>query len=293
MDDELEQPGNTQDSAIDDAGGENHNQTGDDHLNQDHSDDSDSEEQPEEEDEELEVGGKRIALPKSIAETLKSERLMQADYTRKTQEVAEDRKAAQAEREQVREQARVNQQFIAEIAELTVIDKQLAELKKIDLSQYVDDDSVGVQRVMLQIQQLESARNEAANKVTQKQQQFALDEQQSFARQVQEAGAYVAREIPNWSLERDSQLQKYVQTNGIPEKALAPLLVKHPALFKILDKAEKFDRLEKNRANKTAPTPPPAPVTRVTAAKPAAKSEANMSTAEWMAHREAQLRKKR
>ena len=293
MDDDLEQPGSTQDSATDNAGGENHTQTGDDHLNQDHSDDSDSQEQPEEEDEEIEVGGKRIALPKSIAETLKSERMMQADYTRKTQEVAEDRKAAQAEREQVREQTRVNQQYIAEIAELTMIDRQLADLKKIDLSQYVDDDPVAVQRAMLQIQQLESARNEAANKVTQKQQQFALDEQQSFAKQVQEAGAYVAREIPDWSIDRDKQLEKYVQSNGIQREALAPLLLKHPALFKILDKAEKFDRLEKNRTNKTALTPPPAPVTRVTAAKPAAKSTANMSTAEWMAHREAQLRKKR
>ena len=293
MDDELEQPGSNQDSATDNAGGENHNQTGDDHLNQDRTDDTDSQEQTEEEDEEIEVGGKRFALPKSVAETLKSERLMQADYTRKTQEVSEHRRVVETEREQVREQARVNQQFIAEIAELTVIDRQLADLKKIDLSQYVDDDPVAVQRAMLQIQQLESARSEAVNKVTQKQQQFALDEQQSFAKQVQEAGAYVAREIPNWSSERDTQLQKYVQTNGIPEKALAPLLVKHPALFKILDKAEKFDRLEKNRANKTAPTPPPAPVTRVTAAKPAAKSTANMSTTEWMAHREAQLRKKR
>lgn len=293
MDDELEQPGNTQDSAIDDAGGENHNQTGDDPLNQDHSDDSDSQEQTEEEEEELEVGGKRIALPKSIAETLKAERLMQADYTRKTQEVAEDRKAAQAEREQVREQAKAQQQYIAEIADLTAVDKQLAELKKIDLSEYVDVDPGGVQRVMLQIQQLESARNEAANKVTQKQQQFALSEQQETAKQFQEAKAYAEREIPNWSDGRDNQLQAYVKSQGIPDGSLGPLVLKHPAVLKMIHKAEMFDRLEKNRANKTAPTPPPAPVTRVTAAKPAAKSEANMSTKEWMAHREAQLRKKR
>lgn len=293
MSDELEQPGSTQDSASDNAGGENHNQTGDGHLDQDQSTDEDSKEQTEEEDEELDVGGKRIALPKSIAETLKAERLMQADYTRKTQEVADQRKAVESEQQKVREQSKANQQYVEELAELKLVDKQLADLKKIDLTQYVDSDPVGVQRVMLQIQQLEGARGEAASKVAQKQEQYALDKQQSIAKQLQEAEAYVKREIPDMTKERSAQVSQYAIAQGIPQESLAKAVMRDPAFIKLLDKAEKYDRLEKNRATKAAPTPPPAPVTRVTAAKPAAKSESSMSTAEWMAHREAQLRKKR
>lgn len=290
MSEALEQPGEDQDSANPaNAGGAEQTQTANDQddLNQN----SESEDQPEE-DEEVEIGDKKFVLPKTAAEKLKAERMMNADYTRKTQELAEQRKAVETEQQTVRQQAKEQQQYVADIAKVTAIDDQLAELRKLDLSQYVDSDPVGVQRVMLQISQLEAKRNEAAQAVAQKQQQFAVEKQQAIAKQVHDAESYFEREIPGWTPERSNQLQKYTAEHGIKADQLAKAILRDPAIVKIIDKAEKFDRLEKSRNAKPAPTPAPAPVTRVTAAKPAAKSPESMSTAEWMAHRNAQTRKK-
>ena len=53
---------------------------------------------------------------------------MQADYTRKTQEVAEQRKAMEAQREQVAQQMKMAQEFAEEIGAVKAIDMRLAQL---------------------------------------------------------------------------------------------------------------------------------------------------------------------
>lgn len=295
MEDELEQPGAGQDSgaAAHPAAGQQNGGDIDLELNPD----PDSEEQlGDEEDEEIEVDGKKFALPKSAAEKLKAERLMHADYTRKTQEVAARRDQVEAQAATVEKQYKEQQTYIADYAKVVAIQDQLAELNKINLADFVDSDPVGVQRIQVQKAELERKFNEAAQAVTQKQHQFALEQQQSLAKQAQEASAYVAREIPGWSAERDNQLQKYVQEVGIPQQELMPLLLKHPALFKVLHQAELYAQLAKKQQT-TKPKPPTQdkPVTQVTAARSgrATRDPSKMSTAEWMAHRNSQVRKSR
>lgn len=289
---DLEQPGEQDSANPADAGGAGNESQAADVNNQDESNpDLESDDQPEE-DEEVEIGDKKYALPKSAAEKLKSERMMNADYTRKTQELADQRKTFETEQNQGREAMKAQRQLVTDLAKVTAIDDQLSELRKIDLSQHVDSDPVGVQRVMLQIQQLEARRNTAAQEVAQKQQQYDLEKQQGIAKQIQELNGYVAREIPGWSQERDNQIGDYAAAQGLKGEEYLKAVIRNPAFVKILDKAEKYDRLEKSRSAKPAPAPAPAPVTRVTAAKPAAKSPNSMSTDEWMAHRNAQVRKK-
>jgi len=289
---DMEQPGSTQDSgAAESTAVEDQNL---DVVDNDQQIDTgeDSQEQTEaEEFGEIEVDGKKFELPKSAAEKLQAERMMHANYTQKTQALAEERRAFEA---QSSEQQKQQQEYVQEYAKVVAISDQLALYDKVDWEALIRDDP---QQAMLYQQQqraLEAQRQQAVQSVTQKQQQFALNEQQTLAKQVQEASAYVTREIPNWSPERDNQLQKYVQENGIPEKAIGPILVKYPALFKILHKAEQFDQMAKKPAAKPPATVQEKPVTRVNSARsPAQRDPGKMSTAEWMAHRDSQLRKSR
>jgi hypothetical protein len=255
--------------------------------------DADSQEHTEE-DEEVEIGDKKFALPKSAAEKLKAERLMQADYTRKTQEVAEERKAVAAEREQAKQSAEQQQQYLQEVAEVVAIDKQLAEYAKVDWQAFSDRDPVGAQKLHFQYQALQTERNQAVQNVTQKQQQHALAEQQTLAKQVQEADAYFKREIPGWSDERSTRLQKFAIEQGIPAGTLAMAVVKNPALVKVLHKAELYDQLEKKQGAKPkTPPAPPAPVTRVSASRAtAAKDPDKMPMDDWLKWREGQRKKR-
>lgn len=287
--DELEQPAEQLDSGAAAAAADEHDQAAEQHDQQ--SDDAASQEQAEEEDE-IEVGGKKFAMPKSAAAEIKAGMMRNADYTQKTQALSADRKAFEAEREQTRQQS---QQFIKEVARVHALDDQLEQFKQVDWEALSDQDPIQAQKLQFRYQQLQQQRNEAAQAVTQKQTDHALAEQQSLAKQVQEAEAYVQREIPGWNQERAKALNDYATSLGVKvDQGFARTVVQNPALLLALDKAEKFDQLLKKQTTKPqAPAAPPAPVTRVGATRAAAKVDPDkMTTEQWMKHRNEQLRKR-
>jgi hypothetical protein len=287
---ELEQPADLPDSDAADAAAEDHDQQAQQHDDQD---DSASQEQAEE-DEEIEIGGKKVAMPKSIAAEIKAGTMRNADYTQKTQAVAEERKAVQAEREQARQEREQSQQYIKEVAKVHALDEQLAEFKKVDWQALSDQDAGLAQKLHFQYQQLQQQRTEAEQAVTQKQQQNALAEQQATAKQIQEAEAYVQREIPGWTKELGTELNTWAQDKGVKlDQSFAKAVIGNPALIVMMHKARMLDQLEKKQSAKPKPAPPPAPVTRVSAARAsAAKDPAKMSDAEWHRHRKEQQRKR-
>jgi len=289
--DELEQSAELPNSeAAHDAAAEDHEQAAD----NDNHDDPDSQEQPEE-DEEIEIGGKKVAMPKSIAAEIKAGTMRNADYTQKTQAVAAERKAVEAEREQVRQQAEQSQQYIKEVAKVHALNDQLEQYKGFDWNALSDEDPAGAQKLHFQYQALQQRRNEAAQAVAQKQHEHALNEQQATAKQVQEAEAYVQREIPGWTNERATQINAYASSIGVKvDQGFARMIVQNPALLKVFDAAEKFDQLVKKQTTKPkGPAAPPAPVTRVSATRASAKPDpAKMSDADWFKQREEQRRKR-
>lgn len=254
--------------------------------------DGDEGAEQDEEHEEIEVDGRKFALPKTAAERLKSERMMQADYTQKTQAVAAQRQAVEAERVQFEQHKQTQQQFIKEVAKVEAINDQLAAYDKVDWQALIAENPQDAMIYQEQRRQLESQRNAAQAAVTQKQEQFALDEQQSIAKFAQEAEAYVAREVPGGA-ERQAHIKNYATQEGIKfDPAVAKVLLQNPALFKMMHKAELYDQLAKKQTAKPAPVPVPPPATRVTSSRPGAQRDpAKMSTSEWMASRNAQTRK--
>ncbi|MFK3738958.1 hypothetical protein [Massilia sp. TN1-12] len=292
--DELEQSAEMSNSdAAAQSAAEEHEQAADQH---DAQVDAASQEQPEE-DEEIEIGGKKVAMPKSIAAEIKAGTMRNADYTQKTQAVAAERKVVEAEREQVRQQAAQHQQYLDDVADVRAIDKQLKQFAEFDWSRIIREDPVQAMELQQAQRQLEAERGAKVQSITQKQNEQALAEQQATAKQIQDAEAYVRREIPSWSPERTAQINTFAESQGVKmDPETARFLLKNPAFFKIMHNAELFDQLSKKQAAAKPATPaaPPAPVTRVGAARAtAAKDPSKMSTSEWMEHRNKQLRSKR
>lgn len=255
---------------------------------------SDEVEQEAEEEDEIEVDGKKFVLPKSAAEKLKAERLMQADYTRKTQEVAEQRRAIEQQAQQIQQQAKFQQEYIAEVAKVTAIDERLAEYAKVNLSDYIESDPVAVMKAQEEIRKLQMQRAEVVNNLNQKQQMQAMEQQQTTAKQLQQASEYLAREISGWSDQRSNELRAYAISLGVPEQAIPNLVLQIPAIAKAFDKANQFDKLVKDRTTKPkqdASTPPP---TRITAKSGGAQKDPDkMSSDEWLKWRESQIKRNR
>ena len=174
------------------------------------------------------------------------------------------------------------------------IDEQLAAYHRAITVDASETDAVTVQRYMIERDALLVARNEAVNAITQKQQQYALNEKQTIANQVQEASAYFQREIPGWTPERDNQVAKFAVDSGIPMQTLSAVILKNPQFAKLIHKAELYDQLEKKQSAKPkTPVAPPAPVTRIGASRATAnKDPEKMSMDEWAKWRNEQRRKR-
>lgn len=289
--DELEQPAEQLDSDAAAAAAEEHDQQAEQH---DAQADEVSQEDAEE-DEEIEIGGKKVAMPKSIAAEIKAGTMRQADYTQKTQTVAEERRTVEAERARVREEAQQHQQYLDDVAEKRAIEKQLKQFAELDWNGLIETDPVRAMQLQQSQRALQDEHAKLDKNIAQKQHDNALAEQQEFAKQAQEAEAYVQREIPGWTQERANAVNQFALAQGLKlDQSMAKLIIQQPALIKLFDQAEKFHQLVKKQATKpAAPAAPPPPVQRVGATRAAAKVDPDkMTTEQWMKHRSEQLRKR-
>lgn len=243
---------------------------------------SDSEPQdaaPAEDSADVEFEGKTYKVPAELKDAL----LRQSDYTRKTQEVAEARKALDNERQflQVRDQVRA--QLTEEIGVVRSLDKQLSQYAQVDWSTAMDQDPVSAQKAWMQFQALKDSRAEIVSTIGQKEQALSQAEQQRQehdAQQRQQSDAQAvektrshAKTLPGWSQNADVELARYAQDKQLPQEALQEV-IRNPVFYEILFKAAQFDKLQSSRpqvekrvANLPKPVKPGSSETRVTDAE--------------------------
>ena len=101
--------------------------------------DEEGDEAPEEE-EELDIDGNPIRLPKTLAEKLKARMMMQADYTQKTQALAEQRKAIEQERQVQQWEAEAKQALFTEEAQLLTVRQRLEQFQGVNWAALAQQD---------------------------------------------------------------------------------------------------------------------------------------------------------
>lgn len=160
-----------------------------------------------EEEEEIELDDDlKLKLPKSQAEKARLALLRQADYTRKTQELAEQRKAFEAERQAT---VQADEQVLNARANIAMIDRQIGQYESVDWSAAFDADPFEAQKAFAQYQLLKQGREQAVGYLDQVNRQRTETQQLEKARLVQEGAAELARDIPDWSPELQRKLVDY------------------------------------------------------------------------------------
>ena len=163
----------------------------------------------EEEDIEEELDGVKVRGKKEALERLKAERLMQADYTRKTQETAELRKQAEAERQAVEIEKQVHFQNMNEVATIKAIEMRLAQFAGIDWNQLSDADPVQAMKLDREARQLQATKAQLEGSISQRHAQFTAHQQRQAAMELAEGQRVLQREIPGWGEELRTDLVKY------------------------------------------------------------------------------------
>lgn len=192
----------------------------------------------------VEVDGKMIELTKEqVAEAYKNG-LRQADYTQKTQQVAEQRKAAEAEAAKAREERNQYAQGLQKTA--AVLEAQLQEQQNIDWPKLLESDPVEY----LRQQHLAQARQAQLQQVAQQHQQIQLQSQAEYDAGlksfVENQRAELIAKIPEWKDEAKlkvgaAELRDYLKTQGLSEQEIFSV-TDHRAILQSY-KAMKYDQM--------------------------------------------------
>lgn len=186
---------------------------------------------------EVEVNGKSYQVPAEIKDNI----MLKADYTRKTQETAEQRKQVELAQAQLQQAAQLQQQSLAEYAQLMALDNQLNGYNNIDWNSLYDSDPAEFVRLKEARRDLIDTRTQLANQVTTQQQQQAAAQQQNLARIVDEGKKVLAREIPSWSAELATTINNFAMEKfGFTAEEMNTII--DPRVVKVLHKAYLYDK---------------------------------------------------
>ena len=176
--------------------------------------------------EEVEIDGIMVALPKEAAEKARAALLRQADYTRKTQELAQQREQLQAAQQAREAQIEAERANIQSVAKVTAIDERLQQYANVDWQSLNQSDPVTAQAQWFQYQQLRDARGQLVQQIQQHEAQRALREQQAL----QHAQEVLGREIKGWSPEYARELRSIAKELGADDSELAAIDHDRPIL---------------------------------------------------------------
>jgi len=239
-------------------------------------DSDNSEDEPEPEFVEVEWNGKQYSVPVDLKDGF----MLQSDYTRKTQEVAEQRKAVEARQAEIERQAQTQREHIQDVAELTAMDRQIEAYDQIDWRQLQQADQAEFMRLDWERRQLVEQRNSKSEQLSRKQQEALAKQQQDVAKRREEGLAALQREIPDWSDETARAVSEYgTKQAGFTEREIASVI--DPRMVKVLDKARRFDQLQAKAREK--PKVEQKPVTPIKARKASARSDVGRMTPAEMA----------
>jgi chromosome segregation ATPase len=261
-------------------------------ISSDHETQPDSNEQeasPADDSEEIEHEGQKYKIPKALKDAF----LRQSDYTRKTQELAEQRKEAEAARERF---IKADSELVEAKAQEKAIDAQLQQFSQVDWNQFSETDPVKAQQLFFQFQQLKDLKQQAAQKTAQLEQTRTLEKQQETVKRYEQGQEVLKRDIPNWGPETAQKISDFAAKEyGFSQEELRQIY--DPRLVKLFHSAMVGSQLVK-QATKPAssqPTQPIKPTAKVGGSNtPVRKAmDDNMATKDWMKARQAQLNKGR
>jgi len=245
--------------------------------------DGEVEDEPEQTFEEIEFEGKKYAVPPE----LRSAFMQHADYTRKTQEVADNRKALEAEQQQFQQANERHQANLQAYGHVAALDAQLEQYKNVDWQKFSADDPIQAQQAFFQFQQLKDSRQTLAGQISQQERQTLQAQQQQAAQQLEQGRATLAKEIPNWSQELSQTLAKSGAENyGFSDQEMQSIA--DPRMVRVLHDAHQYRQIMAKATQKPEGAKP-APVRRVRGKSPAKVDMDKLGIDDWMAARNKQV----
>lgn len=247
---------------------------------------SEQSDEPVDDSEEVEYEGEKFKVPAKLKDAL----LRQADYTRKTQEVAEVKRQAEAERQLFEQQKQFHFANMQEVARVIAIDQQLQQFQKLNWDELENTDPVQAMRLQRQFRELQATKAQAEMTVAQRHHAMQEAQQQEAAMRLNEGQRVLKREIPEWGPELAIKLKEFGLKEGLSAKKINSM--DDPS--DVLNLYARYQLSEmKAKATKKPQQVQSKPVTKIQAVKATANRDPDkMNADEWLKWRNSQLKKR-
>lgn len=177
---------------------------------------------------EIELNGKKYSVPAE----LKDGYLMQADYTRKTQEVADIRKIVEAQKAEAETFYNVSQEVLEARAALMNVDGQLKRYQDLDWRALENEDPMSAMSAWREFQQLKEARGNIGGFLDRQQNERSVKAQQETAKRLRETREFAETKIPGWSNDIDAKITEFAESKGFTRETL--LNAYSPPVYEVL-----------------------------------------------------------
>ena len=258
--------------------------------------------QPEDDTEEVDWDGTKYRIPKALKPGL----LMQADYTRKTQELAEQRRHVEQHVQALNQRAELEQATLEHRVNLRTVEQQLQQFSGTDWSNYsAQYGADATAAAMASWQQYRDAKAELEGAIAKTETETRQISERTSANAIAAADQALSREIEGWSPQLVQDLAGYAATTfGITPQELRDSVVNSDGTpdtrtFKVLARLHKAETelaqlkasqtKAQNAAKVAAVTPAKAVGQRAGGYKPGLDD--SLPSDEWLRRRNAQLAK--
>lgn len=194
---------------------------------------------------EVEYDGQLYEVPPQLKEAL----LRQDDYTRKTQDVAQQRKAIEVGIGQV-EMAQQQYQFTSQVLP-DILQAQQLESQAEQYHQYLRDNidslsATDIEKIRMSIEDTRRERDTLVTDLQQRQSNFQQAQQQSVQELLNKGTEVLRAKIPTWGVEAQGAVRETALSHGFTEAEISSVV--DPRQVEVLWKAHQYDTLQAGKA---------------------------------------------
>jgi hypothetical protein len=253
-----------------------------------------------EDDEELDIDGDPIRVPKTLAEKLKARMMMQADYTQKTQALAEQRKALEVERQATQWEAETKQQLFQEEAQLLTVRQRLEQFQGVNWAALAQQDMQQHAVMQAEYTQLKDFHDRLSGHVEGRRSELNSKVEHERAISLERAVQHLNSPKPDigwdgkFDADKRANLTKFGMELGFTNEELSN--TSHPLMIQTLNLARiGYETLRKQNASlkQAAPQAKPVPTVATGKTRTGPSNPDKLSTEEWLKWRESSLAKQR
>ncbi len=187
--------------------------------------------EPEDDLEEFDWNGKKVKGPKGLKDGL----MMQADYTRKTQEISNTRKELEERAARLDQQFSASEEYLDARADLRTVAKELERFEAFDWSAYQQarlTDPLQADEAWNYAQHLRAQKAQLEGVVQQHESSRTASVQQEIAKRMQETHEHVKANLKGWTPDTDKQVIDFALSKGVTREQMQNLM--NPLVYEML-----------------------------------------------------------